>query len=123
MKRQTKTRKFYNPGNGPDGHWVDESTVTSEVTKSVQERNFDLVKVNDLEKKLKKDIAQKIASLNWDMDLEDQDKDRLMMAVSQDTQVTVHDRVCYSSVHEMLSGLIVESIDFDEIKCMVVKNM
>ena len=25
MKRQTKTRKFYNPGNGPDGHWVDES--------------------------------------------------------------------------------------------------
>ena len=123
MKRQTKTRKFYNPGNGPDGHWVDESMVTSEVTKSVQERNFDLVKVNDLKKKLKKDIQQKIASLNWDMDLQDQEKDHLMMAVSQDTQARVHARVCYSSVHDMVSRVIVEAIDFDEIKSMVEKNL
>ena len=105
---------------------MDESTVTSHVTKSVQERKFDLVKVNDLEKKLKKDIGQTIAGMNWNiwnMDLSDQDKELLMKAMSQDDNTTVDGRVCYSSVHEMVSGLIVEAIDFNKIKAMVVKHM
>ena len=69
-KRQTKTRKFYTPGDGPDGHWVDESRKASLVTPpTYDEKVLDCMKVSDLEDKSKKAIAERVGSLNWNIDL------------------------------------------------------
>ena len=102
---------------------MDESTLSSVLPNSERKTIIDFVNVDDLEKKLRNDISKRIASLNWGIHLEDQEKHLLKKAVTVDTEIMADQGICSASMQEMQSEVILKAIDFEEIKSTVVENM
>jgi hypothetical protein len=87
---------------------------------------FGYINCNALEKAVQKDITEKVASWNWEIDLEEPCQDISKKNVAVGTKTTVSARVCFATLQEVMGKHIVNVIDFEETKAaameIILKN-
>jgi hypothetical protein len=93
------------------------------IARLVKETSYGFIKSNALEKAVEEDIKDKMASWNWEINLEEPCLGLKQKNVAMATKGKMSVMVCYATMEEVVEKHIVKAIDLDKIKATVMETI